>query len=50
MNKDARGTTVRLVKIGSRENYLLTCQFYCTYESCIIMGEDRVKLDLGAKV
>ena len=38
------------MKIGLRETYLLACQFYCTYESCIFMGEVRAKLDRGAIV
>ena len=48
MNKDTRDTTVRLVKIGLRETSLIVEQFYCTYESCIFMGEVREKLDRGA--
>ena len=48
MNKDTRGTTVRLVKIGLKETYLLACQFYFTYASCIFMGKVRAELDRGA--
>ena len=34
-----------VVKIDLRKAYLLACQFYYTYESCIFMGEVRAKLD-----
>ena len=33
-----------------KETYLLACQIYCTYESCIFIGEFRAKLDCGARV
>ena len=44
MNKDTKGTAVRF------SAKILACQFYCTYESCIFMGEVRAKLDCSAKV
>ena len=56
MNKDTRGTIdIQKVKdrrgtIVQRETYVLACQFYCTEESCIFMGEVKAKLDRGAIV
>ena len=50
MNKDTRGSIKRLAKIDLRENYLLDCQFFCTFESCIFIEDVRAKLDRGTIV
>ena len=38
------------IKIELRKAYLLACQFYYTYESCIFLGEVRAKLGRSALV
>ena len=44
------GVQQTFMKIGLKKVCLLTCQFYYTYESCILLGEVREKLDRGAIV